>query len=108
MYFLVAAGLWVLFSSFGLLLLGFRSKSLLYWIIAIIIFPFLYVMVEGVGELFRKLPPFAKIRTAIDEKTKEKSFSVTRIAYILLETLILTGLIIGAWYFGAILIRRFQ
>ncbi len=81
-------------------------KSVGYWIIAIIAFPFLFALGEGIAELFRRTPPVAKIRTAIDRKTKEKAFSGLRVAYLLLETLVFLGLVVGAWYLGKGIIDR--
>jgi hypothetical protein len=80
-------------------------KSVGYWIIAIIAFPFLFALGEGIVELFRRIPPVAKVRTSIAEKTKDKAFSGLRIAYLLLEMLAFLGLIFGCWYLGKVIIN---
>ena len=83
-------------------------KSVGYWIIAIIAYPFIFALGEGIVELFRKTPPIANIRTAIDRRTKEKAFSGLRVAYLLLETIVFLGLVFGAWYLGKGIIDRFH
>lgn len=103
---LVIAGIWVVFSVAGLFLIGFRSSSLKPWIIAIVAFPFLYVAFEGGVELFRRMPLTRNVRKAVDEATKERSFSGLRVLYLLIETLVILSLTVGVWYIAKVVVGR--
>lgn len=106
MHGMVFAAIWVIVSIVGLLCVGFRSPSTKYWIIAIVVFPFLHFALETAGELFRRMSPVAKAREAIGEVTEGKTFSGLRVLYLFIETLVLLCLIIGVWYFGRLVVNR--
>ncbi len=96
MFALVAV--WIAFSFILILLSGFRSNSLAAWAVAIIVAPVLYVAGEGFVEFIRASRPVRTIRDSIDKKAEGKSISGTRIIYLLFETLILLGLMLGCWF----------
>jgi hypothetical protein len=91
------AAVWIVFSFILLLLSGFRSNSFAAWAVAIIVAPLLYMAGEMFVEFFRGVKPIRTLRDSIDKKMERKSISGTRILYLLFESLILLGLMLGCW-----------
>jgi len=101
MLILVAASLYTLFAITVLLLWGFRSESLVLWIIAILVLPVSLALGEGLLWLFLKIPPIRYVRESVETSTKEGKISGLRILWILFKSILFLSLmiIVGITYF---------
>jgi hypothetical protein len=93
---------WAFFAFLALWTFSLWPKTLLGWLLTLVVGPVVFIVVQALGEgfceLIRKIPFLKKTRNEIEIKTKNKRTSLTRINYLFFELIIFLAIFGAALY----------